>query len=150
MIKWLVENKDLLLFAQGIMVSMGIYHIAHRRPNGHHRQKAPLNAEDVFEELNGTSPLKHGEMSGRYVGARVKATGSIGRVKKLSDDLVAVSIIPKGAEGSVSTGISLSEFEKIGRASSGDDITLEGEISYMDFNSTHELFLSQAKLCLCA
>jgi hypothetical protein len=150
MISWLVENTDLLLFSQGILASVGIYRLASGRRNGREPQseeKAPLNAEDVFEQLRGTAPFQCGDASRPYLGIRVKATGSLGRVKKLTNDLVVLSIILHGVAGLVSAEVSFSEYHEIRSAKSEQDVTLEGEISsYMDLNDTHQLFLSDAKL----
>lgn len=150
MISWLVENTDLLYFSQGILASVGIYCFAHRRGNRRQPQseeKASLNAEDVFEQLNGASPFQCGDVSRRYLGFRVKATGSLGKVKKLTNDSVVLSIILHGVAGFVSAEVSFSEYHEIRSAKSEQDVTLEGEISsYMDLNNTHGLFLSDAKL----
>jgi hypothetical protein len=49
MINWFIEYKDLLLFGQGIFMSMAIYHAVRARTNGHRsksEEQIPLN---VFE-----------------------------------------------------------------------------------------------------
>ena len=149
MIVWLAENTELLLFAQGILVSAGIYHLAVGRRNGRRRpqrNKKTHDIEVVFEKLADTSKLRLLEVSQGFVGTRIKATGSLVRIKKLNNDLVALSIIPQGIGGVVSTGVPFSEYEEIAQPKSGQDITLEGDISYMDLDHTHELFLSDCKL----
>ena len=119
--------------------------------NGHRRQsnkKAPLNAVEVFEQLNGASRFQYSDISKRYIGIRIKAVGRLGRSKKLSGDLMALSVIPSGVTGYVNAGVSWSEYHAIVSRKSEGDVTLEGKISYMDLDHTHELFLSDAKLCV--
>jgi hypothetical protein len=126
---------------------VAIYRVA-RRSNGRlpqFEEKAPLDAEDVFEQLRGTSPFQYGDVSRRRLG-RVRATGRLGRAKTLTNDLVVLSIIPRNVAGSVSAVVPHSEYHQIRGAKSEQDVTLEGEISFMDSNDTHELFLSDAKV----
>jgi hypothetical protein len=104
-----------------------------------------LNVEDVFEQLRETQPLRNGR-SRHYIGTEVKATGSLSRAKELADDLVALSIIPHSALGSVTTGVSFSEYREIARGDSDQDVTVEGQISFMSLDNSHELYLSDAKV----
>lgn len=149
MISWLVENKELLLFGQGVCVLAAIYGASLVRKNGRQAlsedKKTLLNVEDVFLQLLQTPPLRFGEVSRGYIGTRVKATGSLESVKKLTGDLMTVSIIPYGVdEGCVTSAVSFSKYREI--AQSDQDITLEGEISYIESHTTCELCLSHAKL----
>jgi hypothetical protein len=157
MIGWIVENKDLLFFGQGMFALAAIYHVAHGRINGRSNgrsngrrpqsgEKTALNVESVFDQLRGTPTLQYGDVSRRYIGTRVKATGSLGGVRKLTDDLMSISVIPHGVRGSVSTGVPFSEYREI--VQSDRDITLEGEIEYMELDNSHELYLSDAKVSL--
>jgi hypothetical protein len=59
---------------------------------------------------------------------------------------VALSVIPHGAKGSVTTAVSFSEYRQIAGANSDQDITLEGQISFMGLDNTYELYLSDAKV----
>ena len=127
------------------MYSRGVYdRMKSQRPQS--KGKAPLDAVKVFEQLNGASPLQYSEISKRYIGTRIKVVGRLGRIKKVSDDLMALSIIPNGVIGSVNAGVSRAEYNAIANGQPEDDVTLEGRISYMDLDHTHELFLSDAKL----
>jgi hypothetical protein len=152
MSNWLVANKDLLFFGQSVFVLAAIYHAFSVRKNGRQTppsndKKTVLNVEEIFCQLLQTPPSRFGEVSRGYLGTRVKATGSLESVKKLTDDLMTVCIIPHGVEeGCISTGVPFSKCREI--AQSDQDITLEGEISYIELDTTCELCLSHAKLTL--
>jgi hypothetical protein len=83
MIDWLIEYKDLLLFGQGIIMSMAIYRVAARAQSNGHRSKSvdeiTLNVEDVFEQRGERQSLRNGHVSKRYVGTRVKPPRPSGR-----------------------------------------------------------------------
>jgi hypothetical protein len=149
MISWIVQNKEILFFAEGFVLSVAVYYVVYERIKSHRPQseeKAPLNAEDVFEQLSGALRFQCSDISRRYIGVRIKVVGRLGRIKELSGGLVALSIIPHGVIGCVNAGVSLSEYHEIASREPEEDVTLEGEISYMDLDHDHELFLSDAKL----
>ena len=149
MISWIVQSKEILLFAEGFVLSVAVYYVLHERIKSHRLQsekEAPLNAEDVFEQLSGALRFQCSDISRRYLGIRIKVVGRLGRIKELPDELVAISIIPHGVMGCVNAGVSLSEYHQIASRKPEEDVTLEGQISYMDLDHAHELFLSDAKL----
>ena len=149
MISWIVQSKEILLFAEGFVLSVAVYYVVYERIKSHQLQsekEASLNAEDVFEQLSGATRFQFFDISRRYVGSRVKVVGRLARVKELSDGLVSLSIIPRGVRGCVNVGVSWSEYHEIASRKPEEDVTFEGEISYMDLDHAHELFLSDAKL----
>ena len=149
MISWIVQHKETLFFAEGFVLSVVVYYVVYQRIKSHRlpsKEKAPLNAEDVFEQLSGASQFQCSDISRRYLGIRIKVVGRLGRIKKLSDELVAISITPYGVMGCVNAGVSLSEYHEITSRKPEEEVTLEGNISSMDLDHPHELFLSDAKL----
>ena len=128
---------------------MAVFYAVYARISNHHKpseEKVLLSAEDVFEQLSGASRFQFFDISRRYLGCRVKVVGRLGRVKELSDGLVSLSIIPRGVRGCVNLGVSSSEYHGIASRKPEEDVTFEGEISYMDLDDFHELFLSNTKV----
>jgi hypothetical protein len=151
MISWLAENKELLLFGQGVFVLAAIYGASLVRKNGRQAasddKKTLLNVEDILSQLHQTPPSRFQEVSRGYLGRKVKATGTLESVKKLTGDLMTICIIPHGVdEGCVTSAVSFSKYREI--TQSDQDITVEGEISYIESHTTCELCLSHAKLAL--
>ena len=128
---------------------MAVYYVVCERIKSHRQpseEKVLLNVEEVFEQLCGVSRFQCSDISRRYLGCRIKVVGRLARVKELSDGLVSLSIIPRGVMGCVNVGVSRSEYHEIASRKPGEDVTFEGEISYMDLEHFHELFLSDPKL----
>jgi hypothetical protein len=102
-----------------------------------------LDVETVFDQLREIPSRQLGSASRDFIGTRVKATGYLCSVTRLTDDLMSISVAPHGVKkGSVSIGVPAAEYEEIIR--SEKDITLEGEIEYMELEKAHALFLSDA------
>ena len=149
MVNWMVQNKEIMFFAEGFVFSVVAFYAVYQRVKNLRlpsEAKLLLNVEDVFEQLCGASRFQCSDISRRYHGSRVKVVGRLSRAKKLSDDLVSISISLDKVKGCVNIGIPWSEYDKIANRKRLDDVTYEGEISYMDLDHNHELFLSNAKL----
>jgi hypothetical protein len=149
MVNWIIQNKEIMFFAEGFVFSVAAFYAVYARINNHRQpceEKVLLSAEDVFEQLSGATRFQFFDISRRYVGSRVKVVGRLARVKELSDGLVSLSIIPRGVRGCVNVGVSWSEYREIASRKPEEDVTFEGEISYMDLDDFHELFLSDAKV----
>ena len=135
--------------AEGFVLSMVAFYAVYQRISNQRKpseEKVVLNAEDVFEQLSGASRFQFFDISKRYLGSRVKVVGRLAKVKELSDGMVSLSIIPRGVRGCVNVGVSGSEYQEIASRKPEEDVTFEGEISYIDLDHNHELFLSNAKL----
>lgn len=149
MVNWIVQNKEIVYFADGLVFSVIAFYAVYQRLNNHRapsEKKSLLNVEDVFEQLCGASRFQCSDISSRYLGNRVKVVGRLSRVKKLTGEHVAISISPEGVNGCVSIMIPSSEYHKIASRDRLHDVAYEGEISYMNLDDNHELFLTDAKL----